>query len=452
MPRTTTADNGAHDKMIKMTTAPVPGLITSLAIPSIAIQITTALYNMADTFFVGSLGTSVVAAVGIAFPLMSIIQAMGFFFGQGSANYMSRVLGAGKVETASRMAVTGLVSGFAIMVIIAVICFFNINRLVTLLGATPTIAPYAKAYVRYIIFAAPWMVAATVLNQQLRFQGSAAIAMTGTLTGAVLNIFLDPLFIFAFGLGISGAAVATMISQMTSFAILLFYGTTRQGNVRINFRHFSPNPGRYAEMFRGGIPSLLRQGLMALTTIIINWFAAAYGDAAIAAISIVQRVQGFANSTMLGFGQGFQPVCGFNYGARLYGRLREGFWFAFRVAFVGLVVMSVLLAIFAPEAIALFRNDPDVIRIGTIGLRLSCISLPFSAWIVMSNMLMQTIGRAKSASLLALSRQGIFLFPALLVLTPAFGLLGIQLATPIADMLSFALAIPLAAHVLKSLR
>jgi putative MATE family efflux protein len=445
-------ESAEQAKFVRMTTAPVHRLIVSLAMPSIAIMLISAFYNMVDTFFVGFLGTSEVAAIGVVFPLMAVIQAIGFFFGQGSGNYISRALGAQDREQAYRMASTGLLSGVILMTVVAAVCLLERDRLVFLLGATDTIRPYAVDYMFYILMASPFMVGANVLNQQLRFQGSASIAMVGMISGAVLNIFLDPLFIFGFDMHVTGAAVATMISQMASFFILLLYGTTRKENVPIKVRSFSPSLARYKEIFRGGIPSLLRQSMLSIATIVTNHLAGNYGDAAIAAITIVNRICVFANSTMLGFGQGFQPVCGFNYGARLYGRLRDGFWFAFRVAFGGLAVAAVLLAVFAPEAIALFRDDADVIRIGTIGLRLSCISLPFSAWIVMSNMLMQTIGQAKYASLLAMSRQGIFLFPALLVLTPAFGLIGIQMATPIADMLSFTLAIPLAMRVLKSLK
>jgi Na+-driven multidrug efflux pump len=243
-----------------------------------------------------------------------------------------------------------------------------------------------------------------------------------------------------------------MISQVGSFVVLLGYGTTRRGNVPIRLRAFSPSSEGYREIFRGGIPSLLRQSMMSVATVAINHFAGNYGDAAIAAITIVNRIGMVATSIMLGFGQGFQPVCGFNYGAKLFERVREGFWFSIRISAGWLVVAAAALAFFAPEVIALFRNDAEVIRIGTLGLRLVCISLPFSSWIVMSNMMMQTIGRARDASILAASRQGIFLFPALFICAPLFGLVGVQVATPIADLLSFLLAIPLGIRVLKSLK
>jgi putative MATE family efflux protein len=441
-----------NEKFVKMTTEPVEKLVLSLAVPSIAIMVISALYNMADTYFVSSLGTSQVAAVGIAFPLMAVIQAIGFFFGQGTGNYMARALGAQDTDGASRMAATGLVSGFIVMSLIASAALFALDPLVDGLGATQTIKPFAKEFIVFILLASPWMVSATVLNQQMRFQGSAAIAMAGMLTGAVLNIFLDPLFIFVFGLGVKGAAAATMISQMVSFFILFFYGTTRKGNIRINFRHFSPSVSRYAEMFKGGIPALLRQSLMSVASIIINHFARPYGDAAIAAISIANRISMFATSIVLGFGQGFQPVCGFNYGAKLYSRVRKAFWFCVRFCCSSLFVISIFLAIFAPNIVALFRKDDlDVIAIGAFGLRLQCISLPLTAGIIMVNMMTQTMGKALEASIVALSRQGLFLLPSIFILGPLLGLDGIQLSRPVSEIASLVVVIPILIRTLKIL-
>jgi putative MATE family efflux protein len=441
-----------NEKFIRMTTAPVERLVLSLAVPSIVIMVISALYNMADTYFVSSLGTSQVGAVGIAFPLMAVIQAIGFFFGQGSGNYMARALGAQDTEGASRMAATGLISGFFFMAVIAAAGLSFLPPLVDGLGATQTIRPFAKDYIFFILLASPWMAAATILNQQLRFQGSAAIAMTGMLSGAILNIFLDPLFIFVFRLGVKGAAIATMISQMTSFAILLCYGATRKGNIPIKLRHFSPSLPRYAEMFRGGIPALLRQSLMSVASIIINHFARPYGDAAIAAISISNRISMFATSIVLGFGQGFQPVCGFNYGAKLYSRVKKAFWFCVRFCSSALLVISIAMAIFAPHIIALFRKDDmEVIAIGALGLRLQCISLPFAAGIIIVNMMTQTMGKALEASIVALSRQGLFLIPSLFILGPLLGLTGIQLARPVSELASLVVVIPILIRILKIL-
>jgi putative MATE family efflux protein len=320
------------------------------------------------------------------------------------------------------------------------------------LGATQTIKPHAKEYIFFILLASPWIVSATVLNQQLRFQGSAAIAMFGMLSGAILNIFLDPLFIFVFKLGVKGAAAATLISQITSFCILFFYCSTRKGNIAIKFLYFSPSLQRYGEMFKGGVPALIRQSLMSIATIIINHFARPYGDAAIAAISISNRLSMFATSIVLGFGQGFQPVCGFNYGAKLYSRVRKAFWFCVKFCCGGLLIISIAMAVFAPQIIALFRKDDlEVIAIGAFGLRLHCVSLPFTAGIIMVNMMTQTMGKALEASIVALSRQGIFLIPSLFILSPLFGLNGIQFARPVSELASLVVVIPVMIKTLKSL-
>ena len=446
------ASNAAGEKYIEMTTTPVERLVLRFAGPSIVIMLISAIYNITDTFFISTLGTSQTAAVGIAFPLMAIVQAMGFFFGQGTGNYMARALGAQDNEGASRMAATGLISGFIGMAAIAGIGLIFLSSLVDGLGATETIKPFAKDYTLFVLLASPWMVAATVLNQQLRFQGNAVFAMVGMLSGAVLNIALDPLFIFVFGLGVRGAAVATLISQMTSFFILFFYASRRKGNIPIKFRNFSPSIARYVEMFKGGVPALIRQSLMSIAGIIINHFARPYGDAAIAAITIANRISMFAFSAVLGFGQGFQPVCGFNYGAKLYSRVKKAFWFCVRLCSVSLLVLAVLLAVFAPQIIALFRKDDlEVIAIGTIGLRLQCISLPFVAGVVAVNMMTQTIGKALEASIVAFSRQGLFLIPSLVILSPLLGLTGIQLARPVSELSCLIVVIPVLIRTLKIL-
>ena len=449
---TTLAVSSNNEKHIKMTTTPVEKLIVSLAAPSIVIMLTVSLYDLANTFFVSALGTSEVAAVGIALPLKTIIQAMGFMFGQGIGNYMSRALGARDTEAASRMAATGFVSGFAVMAVFAAAGIIGLEPLVSALGATETIRPHAREYVFFILLASPWMLASTVLNLMLRFQGSAAIAMVGMLSGTILNIFLAPLFIFTFGMGVRGAGFATMICQIVSFVILLFYGCTRKGNIPIKLSFFSLSPSWYAEIFRGGFPSLLRQGFMSVSFIVINHFARGHGDAAIAAIAIVQRLCMFASSIMLGVGQGFQPVCGFNYGAKHYDRVKKAFWFCVRFCTVGLIVISALMALFAPQIIALFRSDDlEVIAIGTRGLRLNSISLPLTAFMVMSGMMTQTMGKTLEASILAIARQGLFLIPSLFVLSPFLGLLGTQLSIPASDILGFVVSALITVRVLKGL-
>ncbi|MDR1446611.1 MAG: MATE family efflux transporter [Treponema sp.] len=446
------AAQAGNSKFLKMTTKPVGKLVISLAVPSIMIMLISGLYNMADTYFVGSLGTSAVGAVGIAFPLMAVIQALGFFFGQGSGNYISRELGAQRVKNASKMAATGLFSGIIFMVFVSAGGLFFLSPLCRALGATDTILPYAEQYIFFILIGGPVMVGSLVINQQLRFQGSAFYAMIGMTSGAVINIFLDPLLIYGFDMGVRGAALATIISQSIAFVILLI-GCRFKDNIRIHLKNFSPSLANYRDIFKGGIPALLRQSLMSIATIIINHFAGVWGDEAIAAISITNRVCMFAASAMLGFGQGFQPVCGFNYGAKRYDRVKKAFWFSVRLAAGALIVIAVALAVFAPQIIALFRrDDPEVIRIGTLSLRLQCISIPLSAWVVINNMMTQTIGKSFEASILAVSRQGLFLIPALFILTPLLGLMGLQFCMPVADILSFFLAIPISVKILREMK
>ena len=303
-----------------MTESPVEPLICKMAVPTIISMLITSIYNMADTFFVGRLGTSATGAVGVVFPRMALIQAVGFFFGQGSGNYISRQLGAQHREEAERMAATGFFSALCAGCVIMILGLLLRHPLAHLLGATDTILPYALDYMCIILIGAPYMTASLVLNNQLRLQGNAVYAMIGLVSGGVLNMALDPLFIFTFGMGIRGAALATILSQLVGFCLLLT-GVYVSGGIRIRLCLFSPSPARYADLARGGIPSLCRQGLASIAVTCLNTAARPYGDAAIAAMSIVTRVSQFAGSAMIGFGQGFQPVCGFNYGARKYERV-----------------------------------------------------------------------------------------------------------------------------------
>jgi putative MATE family efflux protein len=436
-----------------MTTYPVEKLVCRMAVPSIIIMMVSAMYNMADTFFVGSLGTSDTAAVGISFSLMAIIQAVGFFFGHGSGNYISRALGAQNNRDAERMAAAGFFSAFITGVLISLAGLLFLSPFARLLGATDTILPHARSYLRFILIGAPFMVSSLTLNNLLRFQGSAFWGMIGMTSGAVLNVGLDPLFIFVLDMGITGAALATMISQIVSCILLFVVSSIGKHNVRIRLRNFRPGIKTYREIVRGGIPSLLRQGLLSLATIFLNHAAGGFSDAVIAAVSIVNRITLTAGAALLGLGQGFQPVCGFNYGAKRYDRVKGAFWFCLRLTTTLLVLMSIGGFAAAPEIIALFRrNDPDVISVGARALRFQCGTFPLAGWIVLNNMMLQTIGRAVPASVIAFARQGLFLIPLLFILTPWFGILGIQLCTPLADICTFILSLPLGIHALKQMK
>ena len=442
---------GPSEKYVQMTTAPIPGLVTRLAVPTIISMLVTAFYNMADTFFVGRIGTSASAAVGVVFSLMAIIQACGFFFGHGSGNYISRALGANDGEDAERMAATGFFSALLAGALLAAVGILLIRPLARVLGSTETILPYAVDYMRVILIGAPWMMSSLVLNNQLRFQGSAFYSMIGIASGAVINIALDPLLIFTFDMGIAGAALATIISQFVSFCLLLA-GTLRGGNLRIRIKNFTPNGHYLKSIVNGGMPSLCRQGLNSVGTICLNLGAGIYGDAAIAAMSIVSRIVMFANSCVIGFGQGFQPVCGFCYGAKKYERVKQAFWFCVKSATIFLCCAAVLAFAFAPQLVAVFRKgDADVAAIGTVALRAQCLTFPLSAWIVLCNMMMQTIGKSVRASFLAMARQGLFFVPAVLILPRVLGLFGLQISQAVADVITFCASIPLQLSVFREM-
>ena len=437
-------------KFIAMTQPPVGGIICKLAVPCIISMLVTAFYNMADTFFVGMLhSNAATGAVGVVFSMMAIIQAVGFFFGQGSGNYISRMMGQKHYEEAAIMAANGFFTAIGAGVLICIAGQIFLEPISYLLGSTDTILPYTKDYLRIILFGAPWMTASLVLNNQLRFQGSASYAMVGITTGAVLNIALDPLFIFGLDLGVAGAGWATIISQFVSF-VILWIGCNRGANIRISFRKIKLTPHYLIHILRGGLPSLSRQSIASIATICLNNVARPYGDVVIAAMGVVQRIMQFGASAMIGFGQGFQPFCGFNYGAKLIDRVKKGFWFCVKGSFGFLCLVATLGFLFAPQLISIFRDDPEVIACGALALRIQCCSFPFQSFIVMSNMMQQVTGRTGPATFMAMARQGIFFIPAILLLPLAFGVLGIQMAQAISDMCTLLCAIPLQLYILQA--
>ena len=436
-----------------MLEAPVSRVIPRLAIPTIISMLITAIYNMADTFFVSQIGTSASGAVGVIFSAMAIIQAVSFMMGMGTGTNVSQALGAGDEERAQRYASVGFFTAFGMGVVIAILGLTNIDPLVRFLGATETIAPYAKDYATYIFYAAPFMMCSFVMNNLLRFEGLAVYGMVGITTGGILNMILDPIFIFGLGLGTSGAAIATAISQFASFSILLFMCNTKPDAITINPRNFKPTAKMYGKIIYIGFPSLGRQGIASISTILLNTAAGVHGDAAIAAMSIVTRFIMFINSSIIGFGQGFQPVCGLSYGAGKYSRVREAFWFCVKVSTVLLVVLGGVSMLLSQQIVTVFRrDDAEVIRIGTTALRLQLSTLPLWGFIVMSNMLTQSIGYGARATLLSIARQGIFLIPALLVLPNMLGLLGIQIAQPLSDVCTLVLTIVIMHNVLGQLK
>ena len=454
--------NTLDSKYQKMTTLPVRKLVCQLAIPTVISMLVTALYNIADTFFVGRIGTEATAGVGLVFPVMTILQAFGFFFGQGSGNYISRMLGARKMKEAETMAATGNLCALLFGAVCSVFGIVFATPLLSLLAGSgsaslePGTLRFARDYLVIILIGAPFLCMSCVLNNQLRFQGNAFFSMIGLVSGAVINCALDPLFILVFRMEVRGAALATIISQFISCG-LLFLGTLRSDSLKIDIRKFRPDLFHLKNIAVGGFPSLCRQGLASIATLCLNAAAAAAvpasPDASIAAFSVVGKIMMFGFSALLGFGQGFQPVCGFNYGAKKYGRVREAYLFVLRSGVLFLLAVSCLGYFLAPKLIALFRDDPEVIRIGAAAMRFQCFTFPLMAVVTMTNMLYQNIGRVVGATLLAVARQGLMFIPVVLILPRVFDdpLRGVMLAQPTADLFAFLLSVPLAVRMMREL-
>ncbi|MBR4139724.1 MAG: MATE family efflux transporter [Lachnospiraceae bacterium] len=436
----------------KMTQTPVGKLIATLSIPTIISMLVTAIYNMADTFFVSKLGTSASGAVGIVFSVMAIIQAIGFTFGMGSGSWISRLLGAKEESQATEVAATGFYSAIFICVVMSLVGEWKLDELMRILGASETILPYAREYARYILLAAPIMASSFVLNNILRSEGHAKFAMIGITTGGILNVLLDPLFIFTFRMGIAGAAVATALSQLTSFCILLSYFVMHKTTTRLGIHRLSKRPMVYYQIIKNGMPSFSRQGLASIASILLNQQAAIYGDAAVAAMAIVTKVFMMIFSVMIGFGQGYQPVVGFNYGAGITERVKKAMKFTLIVGMIGMTSAAVVLFMAAPLLMKLFiSDDPAVLDIGTMALRAQAISMPLIPIGTVANMTFQSVGKAWRATIMSSMRQGIFFIPLIFILPAAFGLNGVVATQAAADILTALTCAPLLYHFYKNL-
>lgn len=426
-----------------LTEAPVHRVILSMAIPTVLSMLVTCLYNIADTYFVGQIDTQSTAAVGIVFSLMCLIQALGAFFGHGSGAYMSRELGAKNNANASIMATTSLVYALIMGVCVCIAGLLFLNPLALLLGSTDSVLTYTEHYMAIILLGAPFQIASFTLNTQLRMQGVAYKAMIGIVSGAILNVLLDPLLIFGCSLGLRGAAFATIIGQIVSFAILFHMCNSSKSVVRLRLSHYSSSMFLVKEIIYGGSPSLSRQGLASIAVVLLNVAASVYGDAAIAAMSIVSRVTMFVMAIIVGLGQGFQPFCGYCYGAQLYSRLRDGFRFTVRTGFVFLLVVSGIVFCYAEDTIRLFRDDPLVVAIGVTALRWQLAAYPLNAYIMAGNMMLQTTRRPLRANILASARKGLLFIPFILLLPHLFGLMGIAMCQAVCDVVTFIIAIPI---------
>lgn len=440
-----------------MTATPVRRLVLRLAIPTILSMMATAFYNVVDAAFVGHLSTEATAGIGIAFAYMTIVQALGFFFGHGSGNYISRELGAQRHNNAATMAASGFFTPLLLGIGMAIIFGLNLPALARLLGATPDVVPFAADYLRYIVLATPFMMSSLALNNQLRLQGNARIGMIGIISGALLNIALDALFIPILGWGVTGASLATAISQFVGWCLLL-WGTSRPSSVHISFRHFRPTIRTYYEILMGGLPSLCRQVFNCTAAICLNYAAArlttpGHEASTVAAFAVVTRTMMFAFSFVLGINQGFQPVAGYNYGARRFDRVRQSYLFTMALSSVLLLVISAAGYLFAPGIIRLFRDeDPELIAIGSQVLRYQCLAFTAIGVPTTTNMLFQVIRMPIRSTLISIGRQGLFFLPALVILPQFMGLQGLMLTQAVADIATCLFSIPFAIAISRTLK
>lgn len=445
--KTSVADS-QFDKMIN---EPVSKLIAKLAVPTVISMLVTSIYNMADTFFVSQINTQASASVGIVFPIMSIIQACGFTLGMGAGSLVSVRLGQKRNDEANQIASTAFFTAIAIGALITLFGNIFSNQFLALVGASETILPYAHDYARYIFWGAPVMCASFVLNNVLRSEGKAFFSMIALTSGGFINITLDPFFIYGLGMGIRGAAVATIVSQTIAFVILLSWFLRGKAVCRMSIKFFCFTVDVLGKIVTTGLPSLARQSLASIATILLNTTAGAYGDSAVAAMSITTKIVMFVASIMIGIGQGFSPVSGYNYGAKRYDRVKKAYRFLVGSGMAIMTCFALVIFIFAPQIMHGFIKDEAAVAVGVVALRWQIAFIPFHPLIVGTNMLMQSTRHIKAATFLSMNRQGVYFIPAILILPRLFGLRGVETSQAAADILSAITAIPYLIHMFRKL-
>ena len=434
----------------KMTETPIPKLITILAIPTIISMLVSNIYNLVDTYFVGKLGVSASGAIGVIFTLMAILQAIGFMLGHGSGSVISRLLAKKEIEKASEFASTSFFLSLFIGVIFVIFGLIFIEPLVYFLGSTVTILPYAKIYAFYIIIGAPFFMSSLVMNNILRYEGKAFYSMIGLALGSILNMILDPIFIFGLNMGMHGAGLATAFGQFVSFIVLLVL-FKNNAQSKFDIKRMSKDFNTYFTIFKTGLPSLIRQGLNSISSGLLNNIAKPFGDECISALSIVSRINMFLLSVGLGMGQGYQPVAGFNYQAKKYNRVREGFKFTLVTSIIMMGTFCLFAMIFSEQFVSLFIDDTKVIDIAKVALRFTVIALLAMPLSTVGNMLFQSIGKNLVASFLSCLRAGLCYIPLIIILSMTLGLLGIQMTQMVSDILTSLITLPFIIYFFRNL-
>ena len=440
------------DRKLMMLNEPIHRVIPKMAIPTIVAFLINSIYSLADTYFVSSLGTNATAAVSVNASLDQLIMMCGSMLAMGANSYIARLLGKGEDEKASRVLSTAFFTAFAIGSSLLVFGSIFMVPMVRLLGATPTCEAYSVDYATYVLMAAPFMASNFVMNQCLRSEGSATLSMVGMGFGGVLNCVLDPIFIFGFDMGVAGASLATAISKLVSFCILIFPDLTRRSLLHLSIRNFKPSREIVSEIVTVGSSSMFRNGLAVVAGILLNKLAGDISDSVLAGIGVCTKIMMFPFSIILGFGNGFQPVAGFNWGAKRYDRVQESYRFSSRVAFWGGLVMAAFCIVFADWLIILFAGtDQEMRKIGAFAIITQSIALPIHAWVAIVNMYCVGLGEARGALALSTARQGSCFLPILYPLAWIFGAWGVGCVQAVADVLTMALAIPILRNVNKKL-
>jgi len=436
-----------------MLNEPISRVIPKMAVPTIVAFLINSVYSLADTYFVSSLGTNATAAVSVNASLDQLIMMCGSMVAMGANSYIARLLGEGDEKKASQVLSTSFFSAFFLGVILLIFGNLFMTPMVRLLGATPTCEAYSIDYATYVLLAAPFMAANFVMNQCLRSEGSATLSMVGMGFGGILNIVLDPIFIFGFDMGVAGASLATAISKFVSFAILIFPYLTRRSLLHLSIKNFHPTKDIVTKVISVGSSSLFRNGLSVVSAILLNNIAGGISDSVLAAVGVTNKIMMFPFGIILGFGNGFQPVAGFNWGAKRYDRVKDSYNFSSKVSIIGSLIMAVAIALFCDQLIVLFAGTDEYMRrIGGFCILAQCIALPIHAWVAMVNMLCVGLGNAKGAFWLATARQGTCFIPILFPLAWAFGEYGIASVQALADVVSIAIAIPIAIAMTKKIK
>ena len=436
-----------------MLNEPISRVIPKMAIPTIVAFLINSIYSLADTYFVSSLGTNATAAVSVNSSLDQLIMMCGSMLAMGANSYIARLLGQGNDKKASQVLSTAFFTAMGFGAVLMVLGNVFMVPMVRLLGATPTCEQYSIDYATYVLFAAPFMASNFVMNQCLRSEGSATLSMVGMGFGGVLNVILDPIFIFGLNMGVAGASLATAISKLVSFAILIFPYITKRSLLHLSIKNYRPSKDIIINVVSVGSSSMFRNGLNVLSAILLNNIAGGISDSVLAAVGVTNKIMMFPFSIILGFGNGFQPVAGFNWGAKRYDRVTESYRFSSKVALIGSVVMAVVIGLFADQLIVLFAGtDMEMRKIGAFCMITQCIALPAHAWVAIVNMLCVGLGNAKGALLLATARQGTCFIPILYPLAWILGAYGVGSVQALADVISLALAIPLAVAMTKKIK